>query len=379
MKKQVLAAIFLLIILISAFFVVKFFCAEPKTSTFYLGVEFAYADDAASLKSLVDKVANYTNLFVIGSLGISFNRTALDESCDYIYDSGLHFIVLFTGLDMYNWQDDYDITDWMLDAQQKYGDKFLGIYKIDEPGGNQLDRGYSMIINDTTSYALTSEYFVGNLSRMINYYYPYSPRIFTADYALNWFDYKANYSVVFGEFVGNESRERIIALNRGAATAFQRDWGVIINWRYNQEPFLESYDELYNDLSLAYNAGAKYVIVFSYPNLTDTSYGTLKEEHFEVLKNFWGNITSNPQNFNSKQAQVAYILPRDYGFGFRRADDSIWGLFSNDSLSSKIYFDIENLTNRWGSQVDILYNEPEIIEPILHHYTQVFYWNQTIE
>ena len=264
---------------------------------------------------------------MIGSLGISFNRTALDESCDYIYDSGLHFIVLFTGLDMYNWQDDYDITDWMFDAQQKYGDKFLGIYKIDEPGGNQLDRGISMIINDTTSYALTSEYFVGNLSRMINYYYPYSPRIFTADYALNWFDYKANYSVVFGEFVGNESRERIIALNRGAATAFQRDWGVIINWRYNQEPFLESYDELYNDLSLAYNAGAKYVIVFSYPNLTDTSYGTLKEEHFEVLKNFWGNITSNPQNFNSKQAQVAYILPRDYGFGFRRADDSIWDYF----------------------------------------------------
>ena len=59
--------------------------------------------------------------------------------------------------------------------------------------------------------------------------------------------------------------------------------------------------------------------------------------------------------------------------------DDLLGLFSNDSLSSKIYFDIENLTHRWGSQVDILYDEPDIIEPILQHYTQVFYWNQTID
>ena len=39
----------------------------------------------------------------------------------------------------------------------------------------------------------------------------------------------ANYTAVFAEFVGNESRQRIIALDRGAAESFNKDWGVIIN------------------------------------------------------------------------------------------------------------------------------------------------------
>ena len=166
---------------------------------------------------------------------------------------------------------------------------------------------------------------------MVNYYYDYTPRVFTADYALNWFDYKANYTGIFAEFVGNESRQRIIAQNRGAATAFHKDWGVIINWKYNQPPhYLESGTELYDDLALAYSAGAKYAIVFSYPNLTSTSYGILEEEHFSTLKKFWDTMQSNPESFGVNQPEVAYVIPKDYGFGFRRADDNIWGLFSSD-------------------------------------------------
>jgi hypothetical protein len=38
-------------------------------------------------------VKNYTNLFVIGSLEMSFNQTALNEACDYVVDSGLQLIV----------------------------------------------------------------------------------------------------------------------------------------------------------------------------------------------------------------------------------------------------------------------------------------------
>jgi hypothetical protein len=281
---------------------------------------------------------------------------------------------------MYNYSNGYTIMNWMVDAQHKYGDQFLGIYKIDEPGGNQLENGPSQIINDTASYSQTAQAYVGNLSAMINYYHPYSPNIFTADFALNWFDYKSNYTAVFAEFVGNESRQRIIALNRGAAQAFHKDWGVIINWKYNQPPhYLESKDEMYSDLALAYSSGAKYAFVFSYgdPNITD--YGILEPEHFAALQKFWSTLHNNPESFGSNKPQVAYVVPTDYGFGFRNPNDHIWGLFPSDTLSTKIYEDIHNtLTTKYGSRFDILYDEPQTIGPILGDYSKVFYWNQTI-
>jgi hypothetical protein len=268
----------------------------------------------------------------------------------------------------------------MTDAQQRYGNKFLGIYKIDEPGGNQLDNSLlSQIINDTTTYAATAQNYVGNLTQMNNYHRPYTPRIFTADYALEWFDYKANYTAVLAEFVGNESRNRIIAQNRGAAHAFQRDWGVIVNWKYNQPPhYLESGSELYDDLALAYSAGASYGVVFSYPNLTGSSYGILEEEHFGALQRFWNTMQRNPESFGDNTAEVAYVVPPDYGFGFRSPSDRIWGLFPNDTLSAKIYSDVALFTDRFGAKLDILYNEPDRIAPLLGGYREVFYWNQTI-
>jgi hypothetical protein len=375
----VTSTVLITLIVISVFLAANLFSNKEKPREFYVGVEFAYGDEASQVKTLVDKVKDYTNLFVIGSIGVTFNRTALDESCDYIFNSGLNFIVLFTGINYYNYSNGYNITNWMVDAQTKYGEKFLGIYKIDEPGGNQLENGPSQIINNTASYTQTAQAYVGNLSGMINYYHPYNPKIFTADFALNWFDYKANYTAVFAEFVGNESRQRIIALNRGAAQAFHKDWGVIINWKYNQPPhYLESGDELYSDLALAYSAGAKYAFVFSYGNPNTTDYGILEPEHFAALQKFWSTLQNDPASLGSNKPQVAYVVPKDYGFGFRNANDRIWGLFASDTLSEKIYNDVETLTEKYGSRFDILYDEPELITSILDKYSQVFYWNQTL-
>ena len=70
------------------------------TSEFFVGIEFAYDENAgeveelvSDLKVLVDKLNDYTNLFVIGSLEISFNQSALDNACDYVVDSGLYLII----------------------------------------------------------------------------------------------------------------------------------------------------------------------------------------------------------------------------------------------------------------------------------------------
>ena len=105
----------------------------------------------------------------------------------------------------------------------------------------------------------------------------------------------------------------------------------------------------------------------------------MQDEHFEALQKFWNTLHSNPASFGSNKAEAAYIVPKDYGFGFRSPSDTIWGLKPADALSSKIFYDTNNtLPDMYGSRFDILYDEPEIIDPLLKNYTTVYYWNQTI-
>jgi hypothetical protein len=361
---------------------------------FYVGVEYAYGYDnqtaqeqLAQLQALVDKVKDYANLLVVGSLGLTFNQTALSQACDYIYNANLSIIVLFTGLDVYERLPPslmYNTTVWMRDAQQKYGEKFLGIWRYDEPGGRTLEQGIDPIIHkrDITmeyDYVDVANLYFERLHIFPNYYLDFSPKVFTADFGLYWFDYRADYTSLFAEFVGNESRERHIALCRGAADTFGRDWGAIVTWKYSQSPYLESPDELYADLALAYGSGAKYIIVFSYPQLEGTEFGILTEQHFDALKRFWDEVQSDPTSFSSSNLRVAYVLPAGYGFGFRHPDDTIWGVFPADSLSAKIFNDVNNtLPQLYGSNFDVLYDQPPLTQELLEHYSKVYYWNKTI-
>jgi hypothetical protein len=379
----------MLIVVLSLFFALNSPSDQTATRQFYVGVEYAYGNketaqiQLAQIQALVNKVRDYTNLFVMGDVSLTFNQTALYEACDYIYNnSKLDFIILFTGSNMYS----YNITTWMLDAGIRYGDRLLGIYKYDEPGGNQLDNTISQLINKTViepsaSYTDIANAYVGNLTFMINFYQNNAHvNLSTADYGLFWFDYESNYNAIYAEFVGNESRQRIIALDRGAAKAFGRDWGVIVNWKYNQDPYLETGTELYDDLALAYSAGAKYAFVFSYPTYpAENQYGILQDEHFEALQEFWKTLQTNPASFGLNKAEAAYIVPKDYGFGFRSPTDTIWGLKPADELSPKIFADTNNnLPRLYGSRFDILYDEPELITQLLKNYTAIYYWNQTI-
>jgi len=376
-RKLAVAAVGSIIVVVLSFFSVwsAYSGSDTPQREFYVGVEFAYEDEPSKVAALVDKIKNYTNLIVLGSIGLTFNETALTQACNYIYDAKLNFIVLFTGLDKYN----YNTSRWIFDAQSRYGKQFLGIDRYDEPGGNQLDNSVYQLINSTSlpnpTYASVAEAYVGNLSYFPAYYLQFAPAVMTADYGLYWFDYQANYTTIFGEFVGNESRQRHIALCRGAANTFDKDFGIIITWKYSQAPYLEEGEELYNDLALAYSAGAKYVVLFSYPNITD--YGTLTEEHFTTLQRFWNDLHNNPDQLDSNLPQVAYIVPAYYGFGFRHPTDTTWGIFPADTLAPKIFNDIQTLTNQYNAQFNILYDGPQTAN-LLKNYAQVYYWNQTI-
>ncbi|MGD0451906.1 MAG: hypothetical protein ABSA79_12745, partial [Candidatus Bathyarchaeia archaeon] len=151
-------------------------------------------------------------------------------------------------------------------------------------------------------------------------------------------------------------------------------------WASTSEPFLENGTQLYSDLTLAYSSGATYAVVFSYSDNAsyNTGYGILTQDHFDNLQKFWQTIHTNPSSIAQNKATVAYVIPKDYGYGFRSSTDTIWGLFPSDNLTQKISLDIHTLLTDYYSNLNIIYNEPEIIGPTLNNYIKVYYWNQTV-
>ena len=169
----------IVIILISLFAALVWLDVPSENPEFYFGVEVAYKNtNVSDVRDMVDKVRNYTNLFVIGSIELTYNETALDESCDYIYDAGLKIVVLFTNVTNYN----FSVLDWLDNAQQKYGDGFLGLYRYDEPGGDQLENQELRFVKNTTNYADTATNFTYILQKHLDYYINDVDKIFTADY-----------------------------------------------------------------------------------------------------------------------------------------------------------------------------------------------------
>jgi hypothetical protein len=213
--------------------------------------------------------------------------------------------------------------------------------------------------------------------------------VLTADYALYWFDYKAGYPVVLAEFGWNHSRPLHVGLCRGAANVQNRDWGVIETWTYNNEPYLSSGAELYDDLVLGYVNGAKYAVIFDHPYTSYSDYGILTDEHFKALDDFWNYLNSNPDKHGTVNGEVAYVLPENFGFGFRGADDKIWGVESYDfaerlgqwsaqELAAKVWSDVNLLIDEYGSRLDIVYSDPEFNDDLQQRYDKLFFWNQTI-
>jgi hypothetical protein len=391
LKKAVIAALLIVLLAALTVFTIDMIRTRPPPD-FHVGVEFAYSRNLndsqtilSDLKALVDRVKNCTNLFIIGLPEVSLNKTLLTESCDYISGASLDFIVLYTDTTKY----DYNLKNWTTGAQQNYGDKFLGVYRIDEPGGKELENatGGSERFLNPSDFSQAVRNYTGAAEQYVSYLNAHLtilserlyPTIFTSDFGLYWFDYKAGYSTVLGEFVWNQSRQTTIALCRGAASVQNKDWGIIVTWMYDNPPYIESGPQLYDDLVLAYNAGAKYIAVFDSPMFPSTNqYGILAEEHFEALEDFWNYAHSNPQAFGADSAKVAYVVPDGYGFGFRNPHDTIWGIWSADDLAPKVFNDVNTLIDRYSSSFDIVYDDPQYTATIISKYGKLLFWNETI-
>ncbi|MCW4015326.1 MAG: hypothetical protein NWF06_03065 [Candidatus Bathyarchaeota archaeon] len=365
---------------------------DPKSDPdFFVGVEYAIDNySVEGCKALVDRVKKFTNVFVVDTVGITFDINNLNEVCDYVYDSGLYFYVFFISL--HALQEDGDLVFrynyyphiWISDAKEKYGDKFLGAYAMDEPGGNQLDSGSFQLVKEAENQAEAAESFVYLLNGHI-YYYIHAGEcggveLLTSEYGLYWYDYKSGYDTVLVEYAWNHSRELHTALCRGAANVQNKEWGVMVTWTYNDVPYIVSGDELYEDLILAYHNGAKYMMIFDHPDTNYSDYGILTDEHFDALENFWDYVNDNPDEYGKLKATAVYVLPENFGFGFRSVDDNIWGLWSanTDERIEKIWSDVNQLIDEYGFSLDIVYSDPEFDDSLQQLYDEVFFWNQTI-
>jgi len=415
---------------------------EASDNYFFFGVTFG-GNTTSDAKLLIDKVKDYTNLFIINSWDITTNETALTEICNYAVDAKMNIVVFFSFV-FYNYTDQegndlisgplekreesfifYNYTrqsgslynssgwedlginpfhmSWLNKARERWGEKFLGVYLYDEPGGKQIDTGYwntMPFAEDTiwfaesniTAFRNVSDYsdaanrFVrslcrsGSMQHVINSGIPNSINsplpVFTSDYALYWFDYLGGYDAVFAELSWNHAETQHIALCRGAANVQNKQWGAIITWADDNPPYLANGAEMFRQMFTAYYAGANYLIVFNYPQVNP--YGALTEEHFAAMERFWNRIHAFPENMLGKmEGEVAFVLPKDYGWGMRKPDDKIWGFWPPDDLSPQIWKNMNKLIKKYDLKLDVIYDDSRF--DFVEKYSKIYFWNSTID
>jgi hypothetical protein len=401
MKQVFSLALILLLMIATASFLVSYpaISKSAETTPFYVGVTFC-GNTTAEAKLLIDRVKTYTNLFVLQSGPVSKNETATNEIGDYAVAAGLKIIVYFGWFDRNcSWQ-----IPWLDLTKQRWGNQFLGVYYYDEPGGIQLDYNWSHLFNlikewNSTLYQIHAPAIEGDVNGSLFQMYDLAARMyldavetdsglkalkarsitaFTSDYALYWFDYLGGYDVLLAQFGWNESAVQNIALLRGAARMQNKPWGAIITWKYDEPPYLDSGKEIYNQMRMAYEAGAQYVIIFNYPQIEGNAYGIMTDEHFEALERFWNDVMTVPNLRtipDSSQAEAALVLPRNYGWGMRNPEDRIW-YWGPDEESPQIWELSRKLLSQYGLCLDIVYDDPAF--PVTGKYSRIYYWNQSI-
>lgn len=198
----------------------------------------------------------------------------------------------------------------------------------------------------------------------------------TSDYGLFWFDYEAGYDAIFCEFGENRVSELNIAACRGAAEMHNKTWGVIITWSYNYPPYLGSPNEVYQDMINAYEAGAKYISIFNYPEIGP--YGLLNQKYFDVIEQFRTYAFSNPRDTTSNIEKIAYVLPPNYGWGLRNPNDTIWGVWQADDKSGKIWEDLSGLIDQYGFDFDIVVDSPWLRVFWRQNYNNLIFWDAEV-
>jgi len=442
------SAILIITLLLFAVFFVNY--SNHSTETVFVGVTYC-GNSVEEGKLLIDKVKDYTNLFVLQSGVLQRDFGSVDELGDYAVSAGLYFLPYFG----YYIEESFSV--WLETAKQKWSAHLLGVYYSDEPGGKMLD-DYVEFRNTTTGDSIMKTRYgdvvleksdgiviiykidgIIHLSlpdsnqnlnstdgtetgvyatfypdstitvdepnaTLPNYatyeqlsslrplkdvheaadrfttrnqhnveYLSNSTTVFTSDYALYWFDYLAGYDVILAHVGWNHTLNQHLALIRGAARLQNKDWGIVITWKYKSSPYLDTGTEILNQMSTAYECGAKYFVLFNYYDDLNP-HGTMKDEHYTALESFWNDVIKNPRVVHgSIKADSVLVLPKNYGWGMRSPEDKIWGIFKPDNQTHAISDLMESILKEHDLQTDIVYDDPGF--PLPSEYQHIYYWN----
>jgi len=406
--------VLLVVVSVSAMLLLKLGESKNETkATLDVNVGIAFCGNTTSeAKLLIDRVKSYTNLFILDSGGnpISQNQTVIEEICDYAIARDLKIIINLGHESTRSWFWNLASIEGVIQQwSQRWGDRFLGIYYNDEPGGIQLDGNwtewfaqYGDRLNKTEHEPLYNVYikmkeaeasgsapakydeeaifFVENFLRKDPGFVKLKAEgitTFTSDYCLYWFDYLGGYDVMFAQIGWNASVAQQLALVKGAARLQNKDWGAILTWKYYSPPYLDGGEQIYDQMLTSYQAGAKYIVIFNYPILEGNDYGALTDEHFDAIERFWDDVTDKEKSFDDLSGTgAALVLPENYGWGMRRPDDVIWGFWGPDEKSLQIGTVMSSLLAEYGVRLDIVYEDPtyHVSEG---NYTKIYYWNST--
>ncbi|MFA5572945.1 MAG: hypothetical protein WDA42_07535, partial [Candidatus Bathyarchaeia archaeon] len=230
--------------------------------------------------------------------------------------------------------------------------------------------------NPINNYNAAAQAFVNNTTKYLQLLDNQTTNIFTADFALYWWEYQSGYDTVLAELGWNNTATQEIGLVRGAANLHGKNWGTIITWKYNQPPYLGSGEEMYDQLRLSYECGANYALVFNYAEDVNGPYGTLQDEHFQAIERFWNTVVQNISiRHGGIKAEAVLVLPRNYGWGMRNPQDTIWGMWDANATSQQIWTQIHSRLTQHGSQLDIVFEDKTY--SVSEKYNHIYYWNQT--
>lgn len=114
--------------------------------------------------------------------------------------------------------------------------------------------------------------------------------------------------------------------------------GTIITWKFDELPYLDTSEKIFEQIIMSYEAGAEYIIIFNYPQIGNNPYGAMTEEHFKTLEEFWREInrlSDLEDNSKIKKADIVLVLPKNYGWGMRHPEEEFG---SGDLMKKQIKY-----------------------------------------